>query len=527
MQTADDKELVRQYAATGSQEAFAEIVSRHLNMVFSVALRHVGNAHEAKEVTQAVFIILARKAHTLGRGTILSGWLFRTTRFTAANHLRTEIRRTRREQEAFMQYDSTSSGPQNPAHEMWREIAPVLDEAIASLGETDRNAIVLRFIEGRGLKQIGAALGVTEDGARMRLRRAMERLRIFFGKRGIMLSAAAVASTLAAYSVRAAPTGLSGSVVSYAMAGRTAPVVASALAKGTLKLMTWIKIKMAAAAGCGVILAAGTFTLAVEEIQGRPGSLGAFAPGPPTRTNVATMDPNTGVTWSLDPQVLARQPMIAIVRRSPIPKPPGARTGSINMQTKTGLRMIETQTSLTNVVAYALSLDEASRDRVILPADEQLRAYDYLDAALIGGRKSLENQLGQRFGLTVRRESRLADVLFLRVKPRNLPGLVQSANVRGGGATRGRAGIRASGATIAFLAALIEAEVGIPVIDQIQLTGKFNFDVKFGSEYSAEAIKQAVLDQAGLELVPAPSKLPITFIIVEKSKPEEKDKARE
>src|SRR5271170_7650101 len=125
MPELDDIALLKQFAENGSESAFAEIVSRHLNLVYSVALRSVGNAHAAQEISQAVFIILARKAKLLGTKTILSGWLYQATRLTAANYLRGEIRRQQREQEAFMQ-----STLQEPADDLvWRQIAPLLDEA--------------------------------------------------------------------------------------------------------------------------------------------------------------------------------------------------------------------------------------------------------------------------------------------------------------------------------------------------------------------------------------------------------------
>src|SRR5690348_702785 len=101
MQVLDDSELLRQYARQHSEEAFATLVSRHIDLVYSAALRHVGNHHQAEEITQAVFVILARKAAALSPATVLAGWLFRTTRLTAANYLRGEIRRSHREQEAY------------------------------------------------------------------------------------------------------------------------------------------------------------------------------------------------------------------------------------------------------------------------------------------------------------------------------------------------------------------------------------------------------------------------------------------
>ncbi|HEX3856554.1 MAG TPA: sigma-70 family RNA polymerase sigma factor, partial [Verrucomicrobiae bacterium] len=147
MAELEDNELLRQYAEANSGIAFAQIVTRHLNLVYSVALRNVGNVHAAQEISQAVFIILARKAKNLSSKTILSGWLHQTTRLTAANYLRTELRRQNREQEAFMQSTLNES-----ESEAWTQIAPILDEAISKLGARDRDAIVLRFFENKSAR---------------------------------------------------------------------------------------------------------------------------------------------------------------------------------------------------------------------------------------------------------------------------------------------------------------------------------------------------------------------------------------
>src|SRR4029077_12938962 len=180
MQAMSDIELLREYALRQSEAAFAALVSRHIDLVYSAALRHVRNHHQAEEITQAVFVVLARKAQSLRPGTILPGWLFQTTRLTAANYLRTEIRRTRREQEAGMQ-----SSPDDNAQDPWQQVAPALNDVIADLGEKDRNAIVLRFLQGKDFKEVGAALGATEEAAQMRVGRALEKLRKLFAKRGV------------------------------------------------------------------------------------------------------------------------------------------------------------------------------------------------------------------------------------------------------------------------------------------------------------------------------------------------------
>src|SRR4051794_7873921 len=170
-----DIELLQEYTTKKSEQAFATLVSRHINMVYSVALRYVGNRQHAEEITQAVFIILAKKASGLGKATILSGWLFKTARLTAANYMRAEIKRVRREQEACMESNLHESEA-----DVWKQIAPLLDDAVADLGEKDRNAIVLRFVEGKNLKEVGMSMGASEDAAKKRVTRAVEKLRGYF-----------------------------------------------------------------------------------------------------------------------------------------------------------------------------------------------------------------------------------------------------------------------------------------------------------------------------------------------------------
>src|SRR3954464_71426 len=149
MQETDDITLLRNYTERDSEQAFATIVSRHINKVYSAALRHTSNPHQAEEITQAVFVILARKAGTLSPRVILAGWLYQTARLTAQTFIRSEIRRSRREQEVYMQRSLNED-----ASDAWPRIVPLLDDAIAHLNETDRHAVVLRFFDGKSMKEI-------------------------------------------------------------------------------------------------------------------------------------------------------------------------------------------------------------------------------------------------------------------------------------------------------------------------------------------------------------------------------------
>ncbi|PYK58561.1 MAG: hypothetical protein DME21_15455, partial [Verrucomicrobia bacterium] len=167
---ATDVELLQAYAQNRSESAFTELVQRHIDLVYSAALRDAhGDASLAEDTTQAVFVELAKKASSLVRHPALAGWLYTCVRRMAANLHRSEERRQRREEEAQIMNELLSSEPSEP---VWRQVQPVLDDAMHELNETDRTAVVLRFFEERSLKEVGVALGINENAARMRVDRA-------------------------------------------------------------------------------------------------------------------------------------------------------------------------------------------------------------------------------------------------------------------------------------------------------------------------------------------------------------------
>src|ERR1700690_2071987 len=234
----DDLTLLREYARGNSEEAFAALVTRHVNLVYSVALQEVHDPHLAEEITQAVFIILARKAESLGPKIILSGWLCRTARYASANALTIQRRRQHREQEAHMQSILNEAANEPASGETWNQIAPLLDGALEQLGQKDHDALVLRFFEGRNFKEVGTALGASEAAAKMRVSRALEKLRKFFTKRGVSSTTAIIAGAMAAHSVQAAPVTLAKAVTAVAVAkGATASTSTFTLIKGALKIM--------------------------------------------------------------------------------------------------------------------------------------------------------------------------------------------------------------------------------------------------------------------------------------------------
>src|ERR1035438_4045566 len=231
MDDSSDMELVRDYVRLNSETAFAELVQRHISLVYSAAIRHIGIAAQAEEVTQAVFIILARKAASLRTETILEGWLFETTRLTALSFLRGERRRQSREQEAYMQ-STLQDAVSDP---VWNQLSPLLDEAMSHLRKNDRDVMLLRYFKGKSVRETAEALQIKESAAQQRIVRTIKKLRNYFGKRGVTSTAEAITGAISANSVQAAPVTLAKSVTAVAMAkGAAASISTLALVKATL-----------------------------------------------------------------------------------------------------------------------------------------------------------------------------------------------------------------------------------------------------------------------------------------------------
>ncbi|HWA11370.1 MAG TPA: TonB family protein [Opitutaceae bacterium] len=248
----EDAELLRRYADDRSEAAFAELVQRHLALVYSVARRQAEpDRHLAEDVAQKVFADLARKARPLSRHPVLTGWLYRSAQFTAIDLVRSERRRRAREQEAQTMQEIMNSSDGDMEGEKLR---PVLDQVIGELNDGDRDAVMLRFFEGRPFAEVGRKLQLSEDAARMRVQRALDKLRALLVRRGVTSTTAALAGILAGQGGMAAPTGLAAVVTGGALSG----------AGGTATLATFMSISKLQIGIAAVLVVATTTGIVVQ-----------------------------------------------------------------------------------------------------------------------------------------------------------------------------------------------------------------------------------------------------------------------
>ena len=493
MRDSSDMELVRDYARLNSEAAFAELVQRHINLAYSAALRHVGNAAHAEEITQAVFIILARKSAGLRADTILEGWLHETTRLTALSFLRGERRRQFREQEAYMQ----STLQENHDAVTWNQLAPLLDEAVARLGKKDRDAVMLRFFKDKNLREVAAALNVNEAAAQRRVHRAVEKLRGFFTKRGVALSSVAITGAISANSVQAAPVALAKSVTAVAIVkGAAASGSTLTLIKGALKIMAWTKAKTAIIASATVLLAMGTATLTIKEIQEH-------------RT----------YPWQIagsNTSVLDQQPPQVRILSSKVRYGSWGRSTDQNGNAKLIGTGVSGETVVLNAYDFSYPTRVVGSDK--LPDGK----FDYIASLPMGNEEALQKEAKKKFGLSARVETNEADVLLLKIRNHSASGLRQSPVNSQTGLNTGEDGPGSwscKNSPLSSLAAYLEKYLQTPVIVESGVTGSFDITLKWkqsNGETTIPELKQAVLDQLGLELVP--SREPVEMLVVEKAK---------
>jgi uncharacterized protein (TIGR03435 family) len=494
MRDLADRELLRLYTGRNSEEAFAALVARHVNLVYSAALRKTGNPHAAEEVTQAVFVILARKSRTLPEQTVLSGWLYQTARLTAANFLRGSIRRVQREQEAYMQ--SLLNEPQSEA---WSQITPLLEDAIGQLGEKDRNAIVLRFFEGKSFQEIGFAFGASENAAKKRVGRGLEKLRGYFSKRGVVVPAAVLIAAISANSVHAAPAALAKTAADAALAGGSAASASTAtLIKSTLKLMAWTKAKIAIGIGVGVLLTAGTTTVVVAKVEAHREYYDSWR-----STNL-----NSDVVAQTAPQVKILPTRFDNSVSGLSSTVDSKKWGGIGVRAR-------------EIVWAAYGCRPG---RILFSDGEPRERYDFISTLSQGTEEALQREMKDKLGLVGRRETRDMDVLVVRVRTPGAPGLKPPISGDGddwNGNGRYICGDRPISTEVPAqgLTKFLESYFEMPVIDETGLTQHFHIDLRWhergGGDPNHDALKQALLDQLGLELVP--DHRPVEMLIMEKA----------
>jgi RNA polymerase sigma factor (sigma-70 family) len=281
MDDEDDRTLLERYAREGAAGAFAEVVRRHVDAVYAAALRQVRDPALAEDVVQAVFIVLARKAATLGNGVVLAGWLIRTTHFAARDALKIEARR-RRHEKRFAAMAPTSSEPVEAQEnsDFARQVWPEVDRALARMREADRGAIVLRYLEGRSMREVAAALEVTEEGAAKRVQRALGKLREYFARRPITPAVPVLAGVLERLPRAAAPAGLVESASAAAMGAASAGGNVSLIARGAMKMMAWSHAKVGAV--LVAVLLGGTVTIGtLSLVRAAAGPTPPAVPAPP------------------------------------------------------------------------------------------------------------------------------------------------------------------------------------------------------------------------------------------------------
>lgn len=247
-----DQQLLREYAQGHEEPAFAELVRRHINLVYSAALRMVRDAHLAEDVTQRTFAALAQNASQLANRPVLSGWLHRTAQNLAAKTVRSEVRRRTREQEAATMNELFS--PDSNA--IWEQIAPHLDAALGELNESDRDAVLLRYFERKSAIEMAERLGISSEAAQKRVNRAVEHLREFLAKRGVTVGAGGLVLLISANAAHSAPVGLAVTISTATLAGTaiassTTATFTKAIVMTTLQ-KTLIAAAIAAAVGSGI-----------------------------------------------------------------------------------------------------------------------------------------------------------------------------------------------------------------------------------------------------------------------------------
>jgi uncharacterized protein (TIGR03435 family) len=491
MPDATDMDLVREFAEHNSESAFGELVRRHINLAYSVALRFTSNSPDAQDVTQAVFIILAKKAVSLRGRTVLTGWIYETTRLTALKFLRTRVRRHQHEQEAHMQ----TTVENQTADDVWPEIGPLLEQAMSRLNEKERTLLALRYFENRSSEESAALLGIGDWAARKRSTRALEKLRKYFSKHGVNSTTAIIAASISANSLQLAPMALAKSVTAAAMTkGAAASASTLTLIKGALKIMAWTKAKTAIVATVAIILTAGTATVTVKSI----------------------LSPSVDESlWSINSDNLAKAPAVMNIRPTRFYN----RWGSVGE----GDKIIGVNMPLSALFVRAY---DAKSDRMILPPDRAREHFDVMLTRPSITKEMLQAQIKKQLGLVARSEVRDTNVVLLKARDPGQLGLevsnggqpcsyITSSYIPSNSMVLTR--LVMTNSSMSSLAAALENFFSEPILDQTEMTSQYDINFQFKSSNDRPRQKAAILaelNRLGLQLVPG--RAPIEMLVIDK-----------
>lgn len=496
-----DNQLIAEFNERRSEEAFTALVRHHVNLVFATAMRQVGDAGAAEEITQNVFVALAQGAGKLGSHPTIAGWLYQATLNKSREWLRAELRRRRREQTAVELELAGSEGDS-----VWSSLVPLLDDALLDLRESDRLAVILHFMEGRTFCEVGAALGVGEDAARKRVNNCLQQLTDFFRRQGFTVPALSMGAPLFTLALHPAPAGLASSATAAGFAGAHSTTSTFTLVKGALKIMAWSKANTAVVAGVVILLAAATTTVTVK--KGRQHSAD-----------------EAWRTRSLDSQLvngLAPETEILPSKFSPdFSRVVGGRRGKV-AGIGTGAAVILSE-------AYGMSAQRMVLPITIPPSIQAPQSrYDFICTLQANQKEALQHELKKQLGLVGTREMHDTDVLLLEVESPNAPKLNLSNNRSLGGTSQSQPGhyTCTNAALTNGLTASLEFYLNTPVIDATGLNGRYDIDLTWDEpnapfrnyndwqHRNIDGLKEALQNQLGLELVP--TNMPIEMLSVEK-----------
>ena len=385
-----------------------------------------------------------------------------------------------------------------PENETWTHIAPLLDNALERLGQKDHDALVLRFFENKNFAEVGAALGASEDTARIRVNRALEKLRKTFAKRGVNSTTAMLAGAISANSVQAAPVGLAVKVSAVAVAkGAAAGISTLTLVKGALKIMAWTKIKTVIVAGAVVLFAVGTTTTTIII----------------SRINTSSVDESL---WEMKLENLKKAPWFTMIIRP-------TRFTDHKLMNMTEGPFIGHNMDFRGLLAFAYGSSNKdgfdlyfSRERMVLPTDAPQDHYDLMFIYPNSRRGILQRAISKRFGYRIRKEIRQTDALLLEVKDSALLALhVSKKGTRMN--IKFSEGMRAAfGQPLSDTARFMEGAFNRPVLVPVDSSERYDLTFQWQDPQQMVADLNRELEAAGLQLVP--TNMPIEMLVVEKVK---------